>query len=296
MGHLMREMERVEFCGACGGRDLSPFDDTSSLLRCADCGLVLDSPRPTDEALVEFYSRDGQYSDWLRDEHARQALWSRRLRKILRNRKPGSLLDVGAGIGQLLHLAEPHFANVYGTEISAAAIAVARDKYDLTLFRGALSDVDLKLGVDNITMFHVLEHVRNPRETLETCRSLLTSGGMLYIAVPNELDSLNRRVKRRLAKAGVRRYQRIGSYQIPEIDLTGANGTEVHLSHFTEASLRSLLHRTGFEVIEMGFDPYSVARGRRRLVDKVSLFTAIIMRLATRQNVYDAIWVAARKK
>ena len=39
--------------------------------------------------------------------------------------------------------------------------------------------------VDVIAMFHVLEHLEDPVEVLEECRSVLADDGRLFIEVPN---------------------------------------------------------------------------------------------------------------
>jgi SAM-dependent methyltransferase len=286
--------ETVEACCVCLGDNVAVVDAANALNACADCGFVFDSPRPTVDELVAFYSRPTQYDDWIEAEQIRDQLWQQRVAKMRRSSRPGSLLDIGTGIGQFLHHAQPHFDYVTGTEVSSSAVKAAESRYGLKIMEGQVEELDITRRFDNITMFHVLEHVPDPSCTVARCVELLEPSGVLFIAVPNELDALRQRVKLVLAKAGVQRYAETGKLLLPRIVLDGSRA-EIHLSHFTVSSLRLLLERHGLVVIENGLDPYSIAQGKRGVMDKILRRTGEAVVRATGRNVYDAIWMAARK-
>ena len=115
-------------------------------------------------------------------------LWKRRLKKLIHFGATGALLDIGAGYGQFLHHARPFFSDVTGTEVSASAVALAKEKYSLSLLAGQIEELKLPLhSFDTITLFHVLEHVPDPGKLVRRCHALLKSQGMLVIAVPNDV-------------------------------------------------------------------------------------------------------------
>jgi SAM-dependent methyltransferase len=288
------ETETVETCPVCLGTDFEVLDEATALNRCVACGFVFDSPRPTIEEIFAFYSRPVQYDEWLDDHAVRERLWNRRLRKVLRHSRSGSLLDVGAGIGQFLNTARPRFTEVTGTEVSESAVRIADERYGLTLMQGQVEEMELGRTFDNVTMFHVLEHVPDPNRTIDTCVDILAPDGRLFIAVPNEIEALKPWLKHRLGKAGLSRYAGQGIVDIPRITLDGSLG-EIHLSHFTVSSLRRLLERHGLEVLDAGLDPYSVAQGPRGLIDKSLRVVGEAVHRTTGRNVYDAIWMVARK-
>ena len=184
------KMEVLDRCGICAASDLEQVDPDNNLCRCRTCGFVFDTPRPTLEEIGHYYSQPSQYDSWLDRIEARDDLWRRRLAKLLPIHKPGSLLDIGAGIGQFLHHARPHFTSVAGTELSDSAIIIARDKYTRPLIKGDVLDIDFDNSTrfDNITIFHVLEHVPDPRATIKKCYRLLSDGGLLVVCVPNDLQ------------------------------------------------------------------------------------------------------------
>jgi 2-polyprenyl-3-methyl-5-hydroxy-6-metoxy-1,4-benzoquinol methylase len=97
-----------------------------ALNRCNECGFIFRNPRPSAAEISAYYSGETQYDAWLGNEKAREAMWERRLRKLLRYRACGALLDAGTGTGQFLHIARSHF-NVEGTEVSASAVKIAKE-------------------------------------------------------------------------------------------------------------------------------------------------------------------------
>jgi 2-polyprenyl-3-methyl-5-hydroxy-6-metoxy-1,4-benzoquinol methylase len=287
--------EVLRRCGVCNGSLLEVVDDDCNVQRCRNCGYVFDNPRPTLEELIAFYSRPTQYDSWLSELGTRDRLWKRRLRKLKKTKKPGSLLDVGSGIGQFLSLARSFYTDVYGTEVSSTAIQIAKEKYQLDLFAGTLENPALQAKIfDNITLFHVLEHVPDPRSVLKTCYCLLSTEGVLVIAVPNEVASLRTITRRVLTKAKVFKSRRLGEFGLPRITLD-ANTHEVHLSHFTPAVLHRLLKATGFSVIQSTLDPYYVLTGWSRLKQDIYYNCCLVLSYLFRVNLYDAILVIARK-
>ena len=255
-------MESLVNCLLCGSSEISLADERASVWRCASCGYYFDNPRPTPVEIDRFYSRPIQYDEWLTGIAERDTLWKRRLRKVLQFAKPGTLLDVGAGIGQFLGRVE--------------AIDFKKRKFD------------------NITLFHVLEHVHDPQQTLARCWELLSPNGMLFIAVPNDISSLACRWRRFLYYTGLKRNRTSGILDIPKIVLDGSL-TEIHLSHFTDKSLNLVLERNNFKIVERCLDQYYVANGidevkATKRFNRYHMFFRI-----TGLNLYETMWIAAQK-
>jgi 2-polyprenyl-3-methyl-5-hydroxy-6-metoxy-1,4-benzoquinol methylase len=229
----------------------------------------------------------------LAEERARDALWTRRLKLLRAIAKPGSLLDVGAGIGQFLAIARPYFSEVCGTEVSESAIHIAQGKYNLQLIPGEIQSVEFgNKKFDNITIFHVLEHVPNPKQVIERCASLLVDGGTLTIAVPNDLYSY--RGKRFLRTFAARRFARFARVGLPKIVLDGSL-TEIHLSHFTPQVLRRLLEQSDFSMIACTLDPYYVAAGFAEWWEAGFYLWCRTLNRIFGANVYDTMLLVARK-
>jgi 2-polyprenyl-3-methyl-5-hydroxy-6-metoxy-1,4-benzoquinol methylase len=288
------ESELLQQCNLCDSPQIGVLDPACNIAQCRSCGYVFDNPRPTLEALIGFYSKPGKYDSWLEELGPRERLWRRRLSKLQSTKKPGSLLDVGTGIGQFLAMARSSYGEVYGTEVSSTAVEIAKQRYGLDLFHGTIDDLPAQgKTFDNITLFHVLEHVPDPKSMLKTCHSLLSPGGILVIAVPNEVASL-RGLKRRLfSKLGKRHNG--GILGLPRLTLDGSI-SEIHLSHFSPGVLARLLESTGFSVIVKTLDPYYVRTGWRRLKADAYYYGCLAFRHLLGVNIYDTILMIARKK
>lgn len=283
-------MESLSRCPSCELPDIAPACPQNRFCRCESCGLVFDNPRPSWEEITRFYAAEDKYDEWLAELPARDRLWKRRLSRVLRHAKGGRLLDVGAGIGQFLHFARAHF-EVQGTEISPTARAIAKSRYGIELCQGTLDDFRADRPFDVITLFHVLEHVPFPGRTLAKARRLIRTGGIVVLAVPNDVDAWTSRRNRALRRLGIEKYRPFGELGIPALTLTGS---EIHLSHFTHRSLRAALERAGFSVIQETLDPFFSVEGMRlaRRWRRFYWYRALLA--ATGRNLYDTLWMTAR--
>lgn len=92
------------------------------------------------------------------------------------------LLDIGAGTGDFLAYAKSKNLKVLGVEPNPNARQIAAEK-NLKVYAD-LKEIENK-KFDAISLWHVLEHIPNLKESLEKIDQLLNDGGQLIIAVPN---------------------------------------------------------------------------------------------------------------
>lgn len=290
------KIETLDSCNLCNSYQIEMFDATCNICKCQSCGYIFDNPRPIVDELISFYSKPTKYDSWCSEEQARDSLWKRRLKKMEKTKKNGTLLDIGTGIGQFLHHARKYYIEVFGTEVSESAINIARDKYNLNIIKGEIENIQLgETTFDNITLFHALEHVPNPRTVIEKCGSLLSSKGILIIAVPNDILSLKAKIKIFLKHIRVKKFGNIGKLGLPKINLDGSLN-EIHLSHFTPEVLKQLLERSGFFVVENSLDPYYAKNGVKLILHHLYYIFNLILMFVLKRNYYDTIWMVARKK
>ena len=208
-------------CASCGGAlkpRLPQVQDPQTrqvfaLLACSSCGLGHTAPVPDD--LAPYYGA-GYYGGRHGLTH-RLCLW-RRARLLDRFGGGGSVLDVGCGDGSFLEAARRRGWQATGTELNAAA---ARQKG--IAVHAALAEATGPF--DCATLWHSLEHFRDPRATLEQVRDRLAPGGSVLIAVPD---------------AGGAQARLFGALW-RHLDVPR------HLFHFTRGSLSGLLARAGFD-------------------------------------------------
>lgn len=200
------------------------------LVRCTSCGLIFVSPLPSGAPAIYdktyFASGEGYgYVDYDRDkEPMRRAfeLYLEHMEEVL-GRK-GKLLDVGAATGYFMGIAKAHGWEVEGVEISEYAASLGRAK-GLPIYTGTLEDMNLAEGsFDAITLFDIVEHLRDPKSVILEASRLLKKGGVIVITTPDS-GSLWARVLGRHWHLVVP----------PE-----------HLILFNRKNLADLLRRTGF--------------------------------------------------
>jgi 2-polyprenyl-3-methyl-5-hydroxy-6-metoxy-1,4-benzoquinol methylase len=269
------------------------LDPEFNFCRCISCKYVFDNPRPSFAEISAFYSKAGKYDAWLEEERARDVLWKRRLKKLLRHRPKGTLLDIGTGYGQFLHHAKLFFSEVTGTEVSGSAVALAKEKYGLDLLAGQVEELHLPpQSFDTITLFHVLEHVPDPGKLVRQCHAMLRPQGMVIIAVPNDVLAWSSKIKKFGSRLGVQAFQKFS----PKLGISRAGASsEIHLSHFTPSVLRRLVENSGLRVMEESLDPYYASRGIRLLRNNAKYSLHCILHAALKINRYDTIWMVARK-
>ena len=190
-------------CGAPAGFLLENSDflfrttpKTFRLYRCPGCGAAFLHPFPTPQELAAGYPETYWWSGSNRSglgtrlEQAYREIVLRHHVAVARRHFPAPaprVLDVGCGSGSFLHvLARRTGVRGEGLEISESAAAAARDLYGLTVHAGDVGTAEFQDGAfDFITMFHVLEHLADPREAMAKIARWLAPGGVLLVQVPN---------------------------------------------------------------------------------------------------------------
>lgn len=97
-----------------------------------------------------------------------------------------TVLDIGAGGGELCYMMQAGDRCVTGLEPNHGYALYAREQLGLNISIGDYQTAPIAAETfDLITMFHVLEHILEPLEILHKARGWLRSGGHLIVEVPN---------------------------------------------------------------------------------------------------------------
>lgn len=150
---------------------------------------------------------------------------------------PGRLLDIGCGNGRLMYLAQRAGWTVKGLELSPEMAGLTQERLGAKVVVADFLTVEARQidedKFDLICLRHVLEHLPDCVLAMHKVRSLLAPNGYVLIEVPN-VESLSKKVKRFLARCGIRR---------PVYPENMAIG---HANEFCRASFEYLLAETGF--------------------------------------------------
>jgi ubiquinone/menaquinone biosynthesis C-methylase UbiE len=162
------------------------------VVRCQICGTAYLKRRPID--VSAYYPTDSYaaYDIANKRRHYSRAFGRRyglqRRCHLVETLKPngGYLLDVGCGAGDFLEMLQNRSGwQVTGLEPNSAAAQYARNLRHLEVITGFLPQLAIPSHTyDIVTLWHVIEHVPDPKEVLNEIRRLLKPDGALIVALP----------------------------------------------------------------------------------------------------------------
>jgi len=201
----------------------------SPVILCPDCGLGRFAELPSEAEISALYP-DAYYGDPGRKFHPLlewlvRRIGARHVHFLAGGLPPGSrVLDVGCGRGVILAALADLGLEAHGVELSEAAARGADPRAQIRIAPSLAAAAYPEAFFDEVVIWHVLEHLRDPRGTLEEAHRVLRPGGRIVVAVPNLASAQAR-------WAGAAWFH---------LDLPR------HLFHFPLPALRRLLARTGF--------------------------------------------------
>jgi 2-polyprenyl-3-methyl-5-hydroxy-6-metoxy-1,4-benzoquinol methylase len=245
-------------CPSCGETQFAPWllceDHTVShekfqIVSCETCTLRFTNPIPDLDKLGEYYKSE----DYISHSNTRKGLIAQlyhRVRKQTLKSKlqlisslvsRGAIVDYGCGTGAFLNTCWQAGWKAFGVEPDKGARKIAFESgLNVSESKEVLDQKTKDLKVNAITMWHVLEHVSDLKETLQFFKGKLSREGVLVVAVPN-YQSLDAKIYREFWAA----------YDVPR-----------HLYHFDKNSIVSLMKDCGFSLTEvhpMKFDSFYVS-------------------------------------
>jgi len=244
-------MHTLSHCPVCNSENLknafscvdhTTTQETFQVQTCIQCSFTLTNPRPNDDQLGKYY----ESNDYISHSNNQKGIFNRvyqmvryhaiesKFKLINGLNSNGLVLDYGCGTGEFLGYVKKQERAVLGVEPSEFARKQAIQNHQLNVLSleefPSISDNSASI----ISLWHVLEHVSNLRETLSKFHSILSDQGHLVIAVPN-CSSLDAEIYGPLW----------AGYDVPR-----------HLWHFTPKTMQELLESEGFKLLKMKGMPF----------------------------------------
>ena len=233
-------------CTCCGSLNFSPVclrEDNTLVVRCQECYLESVNPLPTIEAMQGNYQKEmigneansGFHSNYILERQKRiksfSKLYNSRL-SLIESLYPGKgdLLDIGCGPGFFLNSAKERGWNCHGLEILPEYIKYAKENFALENIRFESLDEPLTYDentFDVITLWDLIEHLRNPFKNLKQINRIMKPGGLLVIWTPNVKNAI------------LRKENWIGYKNLQ------------HLYFFSGDNLKIMLGKAGFKIVSL---------------------------------------------
>lgn len=199
--------------------------------KCAQCGLIYVSPRPSPEEIAALYEHDRAHfslASHLAGSRGNR-LGARHTIRIIRNFiRKGSVLEIGAGTGYFLHEARRAGFEVFANELNPALAGHIAKHFSIPCSSEPLHDSLFgNRRFDIIYHRDVLSHFYDPIAEFDTMHALLKPGGFLVFETGNGGD------------ISPEYFPLFESFQFPD-----------HLFFFSEPNIRELLRKSGFEFMK----------------------------------------------
>jgi SAM-dependent methyltransferase len=182
------------------------YADEVPVVRCRACGLLYQSPRPSDADLPEMYDEkyytsagakagDYTYADERTKEADVRLKSAARLARIETLVKPGRVVEAGCSFGTFLDEARRRGWEPRGVDVSAYAVKFCTEERRIPVHLGSFETAPLDPGSARLVhMSEVIEHLPRPRVAIRRAAEALEPGGLLVIGTANA-DSLARRLR-----------------------------------------------------------------------------------------------------
>ena len=266
----------VQQCPVCDGKTFSPFltctdffvsGEKFQIKQCNSCGFKITENIEDEDNIGSYYQSDNYISHSNTSKgivnsvyHAVRKYMLARKRRLIEkvtSLKTGQILDVGTGTGFFLNEMKQNGWQVTGTEKSNDARDFAKKEFNLKNLPSEKLFTLKDKSFDVVTLWHVLEHIHQLNENMETFARLLKTDGKLIIAVPNH-DS-----------ADAKHYKEFwAAYDVPR-----------HIWHFAPKQMKQFGGKQGFNLVSMHtmpFDSFYVAMlSEKYKKSKLALFKGI---------------------
>lgn len=226
-------------CLVCGNKDnFLNYFSAIDLMRCRRCDFIF---RIGEAAEKNDYSRKEDYAERLTSEKQASRLRNCRsrlnaIRKIIKS--DFTVLDIGCNEGFFLKAIQEKGGRGQGLEPNFKMVEFAQ-RLGLSVKQGTIEKFETKGKFNLATLFHVLEHLRNPNQAIKKIGKWLKPKGYLVLELPN--------IESYLAKKMKANWPILGSE---------------HLSFFSPKTIRIFLEKNSFVVKKISvrqFDEWNLS-------------------------------------
>lgn len=138
------------------------------------------------------------------------------------------VLEIGSSAGHFLYSIKDYVKSLTGIELDKSFAKFAKNISNFTIYDEPIEKINFNgKKFDIIFLFHVLEHIQNPKNFLLEIKKHLKDSGTIYLEVPNIDDAL-------YSIYNLKSYKEF-YFRLP------------HVYYYSNPTLEKMLHSCGFE-------------------------------------------------
>jgi 2-polyprenyl-3-methyl-5-hydroxy-6-metoxy-1,4-benzoquinol methylase len=157
-----------------------------SYVKCIFCSMIYLNPVFRDKELTKYYiNMHNIQSSVVKNESSfYKLIYSKGLNQVNKFRNKGkNLIDIGCSSGFFLDLAHKYGWKTYGIEFNKKEKKLVNKKH--VLFSQDIDTLPTNLKFDLVTMWDVIEHIKDGNIFLKKIHKKLNKAGLLFIQTPN---------------------------------------------------------------------------------------------------------------
>jgi SAM-dependent methyltransferase len=289
----IRKEKMMTRCAVCGCEklkkiplihEISRYNHTAyPLFKCSDCGFTRPWPLPyteTTKDTIYAQAENVRFFDPVKKEIITGTkefeyfyqYFDFYLDLAKKFRMSGKLLDVGCGVGHLLDVFKKAGFEVEGLEVYEDLVAALKRRGHQAMCAGIESSRIPNEHYDVVVLNQVLEHIEDFEDFVRHLHRVCKPGGHLMLAVPYMFGLMPNLLR---------------SYWY-------GLGYGQHLNFFSKESLKMLLERNGFEVVEM--DITIVDYAHPKFPEIFNMMIRLGMKVVMGMGLGDNLYAVARRK
>src|SRR3989344_2906833 len=250
------------------------------LFKCNNCGFIRPWPLPYDDGGLDIYDNPENIKFYdtkkgkIDEDNYEYKYYFKHFRPYIslieKHKIKGKSLDVGCGPGHLLELLSKRGFKAEGTDVSPVLVNALKNKFKV--YCGELDKKEIKRkSYGLVTLNQVIEHVEDPEKFVRQLNSVLVIGGHMILATPYIYGIVPKILRSK--------WYGLGYGQ--------------HLNFFSKKSMKMLLERNGFDVLEIKI--LSVDYAHPNFPRILNAIANLIMKFNVFFGMGDNLFVVAKK-
>ena len=155
-------------------------------VKCHACGMIYLNPVFKNDELRKYYENNTamQAAAHANESDFYRSIYTKGLYSIEKFTKTGAILDIGCSSGFFIDIAKERGWQTYGIELNRSEFMIARQRGH-KVWNIPVEEAPFETKLNVITMWDVLEHIKQGDQYLASLKNLLYDDGVVFMQIPS---------------------------------------------------------------------------------------------------------------